>query len=105
MLLLVVLNPNDAPIQEYFLWIPAAADDNDNPNGIKTLLAKGWSTAFINGKPVFSNGLISLPRNQPESIISLLFSNNSCRKLAVWTCVADLSLKLLIIFVGWSYIS
>ena len=41
-----------------FLCIPASAADVDaaNPNGIKTLLASGLFTLFINGKPVFSNG-------------------------------------------------
>ena len=34
-----------------------------NPNGIKTLLPNGLSTFLIKGKPVFSNGPISLPRN------------------------------------------
>ena len=40
-----------------------------NPNGIKTLLANGLITFFINGNPVFSNGLRSLPRNPPYCII------------------------------------
>ena len=37
-----------------------------NPNGIKTLLAKGLSTFLIKDNPVFSNGPKSLPRNSPD---------------------------------------
>ena len=40
-----------------------------NPNGIKELLANGWSTFFINGKPGFSNGLRNLPRNPLDCTI------------------------------------
>ena len=40
-----------------------------NPNGIKTLLVNGWSTFFINGNPVFSNGRKSLP----EILLIVLF--------------------------------
>ena len=42
-----------------FLCIPASAADAGvgNPNGIKTLLANGLITFFINGKTVFNNGL------------------------------------------------
>ena len=40
-----------------------------NSNGIKTHLANGLSTFFINGNPVFSNGPRSLPRNFPEYTI------------------------------------
>ena len=39
------------------------------PNGIKTLLANGLITFFINGSPVFNNGPRSLPRNPPDCII------------------------------------
>ena len=35
-------------------------------NGIKMLLANGWSTSFIRGKPVFSNGPRRLARNSPD---------------------------------------
>ena len=37
-----------------------------NPNGIKTLLANGLSTFFIDGNPVFSDGPRSLPRNPSD---------------------------------------
>ena len=53
--------------QEFFC-IPASAADAAaaNPNGIKTLLANGLLTFFINGHPVFNDGPRSLPRNQPD---------------------------------------
>ena len=46
-------------------YIPAPGADAPavNPNGIQTLVASGLSTLFIKGKPVFSNGSSSLPRN------------------------------------------
>ena len=40
-----------------------------NPNEIKTLLAYGWITLFINDSPVFHNGPSSLPRNPRDCII------------------------------------
>ena len=40
-----------------------------NPRGIKTLLASGLITFFINGSPVFSNRLSNVPRNLPDFII------------------------------------
>ena len=43
----------------------AAAVD---PNYIKTLLANGLSTFFINSEPIFINGPRSLPRNPPNCI-------------------------------------
>ena len=45
-----------------FLCIPASTADpaTVNPNGIRTLLANGLITFFVNGSPVFSKG----PRNQ-----------------------------------------
>ena len=54
-----------------FLCIPASAADAPavNPNGIKTLMANGLITFFINGNPVFSDGPRSLPRNPPDYII------------------------------------
>ena len=57
----------DDLILRLFLCIPASAADAAavNPNGIKTLLAHGLITFFINGNPVFSNG----PRNPPDCII------------------------------------
>ena len=41
-----------------------------NPNGTKTLIANGLIRFFINGKPVFSNGPRSLPRNLSDCTIS-----------------------------------
>ena len=37
-----------------------------NPNGIKTLSANGLSTIPFRAKPVFSNGLKSLPKIPPD---------------------------------------
>ena len=37
-----------------------------NPNGIKTLLANGFNTFFIQSNPVFSTGPKSLPKNPPD---------------------------------------
>ena len=61
------------PDPEISLWIPAFGADAAvaNPIGINTLLPHGWSTSFINGKPVFSNGPRSLPRNPPDYYIIL----------------------------------
>ena len=91
-----------------FFYIPASAADTAavNPKGIKTFLANGLITFYINGNPVFSNGPSSLPRNPSGCIIfdnwvfqnlistdelfenalrmletSLSLSNNSCGKL------------------------
>ena len=63
----------------YFFCIPASAADAAavNPNGIKTLLANGLITFFINGKPVFNNGPRSLPRN--PLFLTALFSLFSCQ--------------------------
>ena len=54
-----------------FLCIPASAAHSAaaNPNGVKTLLANGPSTVFIKGKPVFSNGCKSLPKNPHDCSI------------------------------------
>ena len=62
------------PNPKIFLCIPAsaaaaAATAAVNPNGIKTLLANGLITLFVNGSPVYSNGPRSLPRNSPDCII------------------------------------
>ena len=56
------------PDPNIFLCIPASAADAAavNPKGIKTLLANGLITFFINGNPVFSNGPSNLPRNPPD---------------------------------------
>ena len=55
------------PDPKIFLCIPTSAADAAvvNPKGIKTLLANGLITFFINGNPVFSKGPRSLPRNPP----------------------------------------
>ena len=59
------------PDPKIFLCIPASAADAAaiNPNVIKTLLANGVITFFINGNPVFSNGPRSLPRNPLDCTI------------------------------------
>ena len=59
------------PDANIFLCIPASAADAAavNSKGIKTLLANGLITFFINGNPVFSNGPRSLPRTPPYYII------------------------------------
>ena len=59
------------PDLNIFLCIPASAADAAavHPKGIKTLLANGLITFFINGNPVFSNGPSNLPKNPPDCII------------------------------------
>ena len=54
-----------------FLSIPAPAAYAAavNHKGIKTILANGLITFFINANPIFSNGPRSLPRNPPDCII------------------------------------
>ena len=49
-----------------------------NPNGIKTLLANGFSTFFIKGKPVFDNDPKILPKIAPGCPIlyNWLFDNS-----------------------------
>ena len=56
------------PDPKFFLCIPASVADAVavNPKGIKTLLANGLITFFINGSLVFSNGPKRLPRNPPD---------------------------------------
>ena len=56
------------PDPKSFFWIAASVADvaTVNPNGIKTLLASVFSTFFIKGKLVFSNGLWNLPKNSPD---------------------------------------
>ena len=53
------------------LFIPTSAADAAavNPNGIKTLLANGFITFYINGNLAYSNGPRILPRNPPDCII------------------------------------
>ena len=53
------------PDPNIFSCIPASAADAAavNPEGIKTLLANGLITFFINGNPVISNGASNLPIN------------------------------------------
>ena len=62
-----------------FLLVPAPAADATavNPTGIKTHLANGLSTFFINGKPNLINGPRGLPRNPPDSnfLDSWIFDN------------------------------
>ena len=58
-----------APGPKIFLCIPAPAAAAVNYNGIKTLLANGGSTFFINGKTIFSNESRNLARNSPDCII------------------------------------
>ena len=64
------LKDNDL-ILRFFLCIPASAvyAAAVNPKGIKTLLANGLITFFINGNPVSSNGPSNLLRNPPDFII------------------------------------
>ena len=52
-------------------WIAASVPDAAavNRNGIKALLDNGLSTCPIKGKPVFSNGSKSLPKNPPDCLI------------------------------------
>ena len=59
------------PDPNIFLCIPASAADAAavNPKGIKTLLANGLITFFIDGNPAFSNGPSNLPKNPPDYII------------------------------------
>ena len=59
------------PDLNIFLCIPASAADAAavNPKGIKTLLANGLITFFINSNLVFSYGLRSLARNPLDCII------------------------------------
>ena len=56
------------PDPNIFLCIPASAADAAavNPKAIKTLLANGLITFFINGNPVFSDGPSNIPRNPPD---------------------------------------
>ena len=55
----------------FFLSIPGSAADVAavNPKGIRTLLANGLITFFINGNPLFSNGPSNLPKMSPDCII------------------------------------
>ena len=50
-------------------WVVSSVADAVavNPNGIKTLLAKGLSIFPIKGISVFSNCLKSLPKNPPPN--------------------------------------
>ena len=67
----MALGSYDPPKSRSFLSIPASAADAAafNPNGIKTLLANGLNTLFINGEPVFSKCARSPPRNPRDYII------------------------------------
>ena len=62
------------PEPSIFFYIPASAADaaTVNLNGIKTLLANGLITFFINGNLVFNNGPESLPtpsHKNPETTL------------------------------------
>ena len=59
------------PDPKNFFWIAASVADAAavNPNGIKTLLASVFSTFFIKGKSVFSNGLRNLLKNSLDCLI------------------------------------
>ena len=59
------------PDPKIFLCIPTSAADAAavKPKGIKTLLANGLMTFFINGDPVFINRPSNLLRNPPHCII------------------------------------
>ena len=52
----------------FFLCITATAADAAavNPKGIKTILASGSSTFFMNGHPVFNNGPSNPLKNPPD---------------------------------------
>ena len=56
------------PDPNIFLCIlaSAVAAAEVNPKGVKTLLANGLTTYFINGNPVFDNGPSNLPINPPD---------------------------------------
>ena len=58
---------DDRILKFFYVFLHDAAAFN--PNGIKTLLANGLITLFINGNPIFSNGPRSLLRNPPDWII------------------------------------
>ena len=64
------------PERNIFLCIPASAADAVavNPKGIKTLLANGLITFFINDNPVFNNGPSNLLKNPPDWIILEILS-------------------------------
>ena len=59
------------PYPNIFLYIPASAADAHavNPKEVKTLLANGLITFFINVNTVFNNGPSNLPKNPPDWII------------------------------------
>ena len=63
------------PDPNIFFCIPASAADAAavNLKGIKTLLANGLITFFINGNPVFSNGPSNLLRNPPDLSLIIVF--------------------------------
>ena len=80
------------PDPKIFLCIPASADDAAavNPKGIKTRLANGLTTFFVNGNPVFING----PRSLPRFATCLFVNNNLYGKLvSTSTIIFDDNLK------------
>ena len=58
----------------FFLWIPASAADAAavNSKEIKTLLANGLITFFINGNPDFNKGPSNLPKNHSTELERLV---------------------------------
>ena len=56
------------PEPKIFLFFPSSATHAAavNPNDIKTLLANGIITIFINVNPVFRNGAKILPKNPAD---------------------------------------
>ena len=59
------------PDPKIFLSVPVSAADAAavNPNGVKTVLANGLVTFFINGNPAFNNEPRNPLRNPPDWII------------------------------------
>ena len=65
-----MLNPKDA-FRTQFFWIAESVAEVAavNTNGTKILFADGLSIFFIKGKPVFSDGPRSLPKNPPNCAV------------------------------------
>ena len=64
---------NIVPNPKILFWIAASVIDAPavNPNGLKTFLANGVSTFYINAKPAVINGLRKL-RNSPVWLLLFL---------------------------------
>ena len=86
------------PNPKIFLCIPASAAAV-NHNGIKILLANSLNLFFNKGKPVFSKGRRSLPKNPPDCTIldSSVFDNfklaDSLFAKALWNLETCLSVN------------